>query len=161
MIFRRMVMTFAYTEYLMYNLMMPVFGLLFIGVPTVKMIERLLRTFAKGQRGAFGDTRGMIIFVIMLVIAVILVNSLMQGGIHLIYERPTAAVTALTTVLGVVPMAVGNGVGSEMWNSLGMVVATGLTFSTLVTLFLIPVLFTWLAMRDERKRAKKLAQLNA
>ena len=69
--------------------------------------------------------------------------------------------TTLTTVLGMVPMAVGNGVGSEMWNSLGMVVATGLTFSTLVTLFLIPVLFTWLAMRDERKRAKKLAQLNA
>ena len=32
----------------------------------------------------------------------------------------------------------------------GMVVATGLTFSTLVTLFLIPVLFTWLAMRNER-----------
>ena len=69
--------------------------------------------------------------------------------------------TTLTTVLGMVPMAVGNGVGSEMWNSLGMVVATGLTFSTLVTLFLIPVLFTWLAMRNERKRAKKLAQLNA
>lgn len=69
--------------------------------------------------------------------------------------------TTLTTVLGMVPMAVGNGVGSEMWNSLGMVVATGLTFSTLVTLFLIPVLFTWLTMRNERKRAKKLAQLNA
>jgi len=63
--------------------------------------------------------------------------------------------------LGMVPMAVGNGVGSEMWNSLGMVVAAGLTFSTLVTLFLIPVLFTWLSVRDERKRAKKLAQLNA
>lgn len=69
--------------------------------------------------------------------------------------------TTLTTVLGMVPMAAGNGVGSEMWNSLGMVVATGLTFSTLVTLFLIPVLFTWLAMRNERKRANKLAQLNA
>ena len=69
--------------------------------------------------------------------------------------------TTLTTVLGMIPMAAGNGVGSEMWNSLGMVVATGLTFSTLVTLFLIPVLFTWLAMRNERKRAKKLAQLNA
>ena len=69
--------------------------------------------------------------------------------------------TTLTTVLGMVPMAVGNGVGSEMWNSLGMVVAAGLTFSTLVTLFLIPVLFTLLSVRDERKRAKKLAQLNA
>jgi multidrug efflux pump subunit AcrB len=47
-----------------------------------------------------------------------------------------------------------------MWNSMGMVVACGLSFSTLVTLFLIPVLFTWLALRQQRKdEAKKL--LNA
>ena len=62
--------------------------------------------------------------------------------------------TTLTTVLGMVPMAAGNGVGSEMWNSLGMVVACGLAFSTLLTLYLIPVLFTWLALRQERKAAK-------
>ena len=69
--------------------------------------------------------------------------------------------TTMTTVLGMVPMAVGNGVGSEMWNSMGMVVACGLTFSTLVTLFLIPVLFTWLTFRQQRRAEKKLAQLNA
>ncbi len=69
--------------------------------------------------------------------------------------------TTLTTVLGMVPMAVGSGVGSEMWNSLGMTVAWGLSFSTLITLFLIPVLFTWLALRNERKQAEKLAKLNA
>ncbi len=87
-----------------------------------------------------------------------IINAVVAGGKSRL--RPIL-MTTLTTVLGMVPMAVGNGVGSEMWNSLGMVVATGLTFSTLVTLFLIPVLFTWLAMRDERRRAKKLAQLNA
>lgn len=69
--------------------------------------------------------------------------------------------TTLTTVLGMVPMAVGNGVGSEMWNSLGMVVAWGLSFSTLVTLFLIPVLFTSFALRGERRRAKKQQRLAA
>ena len=72
--------------------------------------------------------------------------------------------TTLTTVLGMVPMAAGNGVGSEMWNSLGMVVACGLTFSTFVTLFLIPVLFTSFALRGERRRARaaaKVAQINA
>ena len=63
--------------------------------------------------------------------------------------------TTLTTVLGMVPMAVGNGVGSEMWNSLGMSVAWGLSFSTLITLFLIPVLFAWLALCNERKAAKR------
>ena len=69
--------------------------------------------------------------------------------------------TTLTTVLGMVPMAVGNGVGSEMWNSLGMSVAWGLSFSTLVTLFIIPVLFSVFALAGERRRAKKAAMLNA
>ena len=69
--------------------------------------------------------------------------------------------TTLTTVMGMVPMAVGNGVGSEMWNSLGMTVACGLSFSTLITLWLIPVLYCILALREERKAAKKLAKLNA
>jgi HAE1 family hydrophobic/amphiphilic exporter-1 len=66
--------------------------------------------------------------------------------------------TTLTTVLGMVPMAVGTGVGSEMWNSLGMSVACGLSFSTLVTLFLIPVLFASFALRGERRKAKKAAK---
>ena len=69
--------------------------------------------------------------------------------------------TTLTTVMGMVPMAVGNGVGAEMWNSLGMVVAWGLSFSTLVTLFLIPVLFTSFAKRGERRRQRQLAKKNA
>ena len=63
--------------------------------------------------------------------------------------------------MGMVPMAIGTGVGSEMWNSLGMTVACGLSFSTLVTLFLIPVLYSILALRQERKAAKKVANLNA
>ena len=69
--------------------------------------------------------------------------------------------TTLTTVLGMVPMAVGNGVGSEMWNSLGMSVAWGLSFSTLVTLFIIPVLFSTFALNGERRRARLAAKLNA
>ena len=69
--------------------------------------------------------------------------------------------TTLTTVLGMVPMAVGRGVGSEMWNSLGMSVAWGLSFSTLVTLFIIPVLFSVFALNGERRRAKMAAKLNA
>ena len=66
--------------------------------------------------------------------------------------------TTLTTVLGMVPMAVGTGVGAEMWNSLGMTVAWGLSFSTLVTLFLIPVLFAMFALNGEKRRAKKAAK---
>ena len=69
--------------------------------------------------------------------------------------------TTLTTVLGMVPMAVGTGVGAEMWNSLGMSVAWGLSFSTLVTLFLIPVLFAMFALNGEKRRAKKAAKESA
>ena len=66
--------------------------------------------------------------------------------------------TTLTTVLGMIPMAVGQGEGAEMWRSLGMVVAWGLSVSTLVTLVIIPTLYasmsTWQLRRAERKAAK-------
>ncbi|MBQ8545110.1 MAG: efflux RND transporter permease subunit [Alistipes sp.] len=67
--------------------------------------------------------------------------------------------TTLTTVLGMIPMAVGNGVGAEMWNSLGMSVAWGLSFSTLITLILIPTLFASFAVHGENRRQKKLAKM--
>ena len=63
--------------------------------------------------------------------------------------------TTLTTVLGMIPMAVGTGIGSEMWNSLGMSVACGLSFSTLITLILIPTLYTSFAVHGENRRKKK------
>lgn len=63
--------------------------------------------------------------------------------------------TTLTTVLGMIPMAVGTGVGAEMWNSLGMSVAWGLSFSTLITLILIPTLYTTFAVNGENRRKKK------
>ena len=67
--------------------------------------------------------------------------------------------TTLTTVLGMVPMAVGTGIGSEMWNSLGMSVAWGLSFSTLITLILIPTLYTTFAVFGENRRKRKELKL--
>ena len=67
--------------------------------------------------------------------------------------------TTLTTVLGMIPMAVGDGVGAEMWNSLGMSVAWGLSFSTLITLILIPTLFASFAIRGEKRREKQMRKL--
>ncbi len=63
--------------------------------------------------------------------------------------------TTMTTVLGMIPMAVGSGVGAEMWNSLGMSVAWGLSFSTLITLILIPTLFASFAVNGQKRRDKK------
>ena len=66
--------------------------------------------------------------------------------------------TTLTTVLGMIPMAIGQGEGSEMWRSLGMVVAWGLTVSTLVTLVIIPTVYASMASWQERRAARKLAK---
>ena len=68
--------------------------------------------------------------------------------------------TTLTTVLGMIPMAVGQGEGSEMWRSLGIVVGWGLSISTLVTLVIIPTVYASLATLQERKAARKAARNN-
>ena len=63
--------------------------------------------------------------------------------------------TTLTTVLGMLPMALGRGEGSEMWNGLGTTVAWGLSISTLITLVLIPVVYCGLCEHREKRKAKK------
>ena len=65
--------------------------------------------------------------------------------------------TTLTTVLGMIPMALGQGEGSEMWRALGMVVAWGLSISTLVTLVIIPTLYAAMSTWQERRQARKAA----
>ena len=66
--------------------------------------------------------------------------------------------TTLTTVLGMIPMAAGTGEGSEMWKSLGITVAWGLSISTVVTLVLIPTIYCVFATRQEKRKKKKLAK---
>ena len=68
--------------------------------------------------------------------------------------------TTLTTVLGMIPMAIGSGEGAEMWNGLGITVAWGLSVSTLITLVLIPTLYAAFIDRRERRHARKAVKLN-
>jgi HAE1 family hydrophobic/amphiphilic exporter-1 len=58
--------------------------------------------------------------------------------------------TTITTVLGLVPMALGIGEGSELQVPLARVVIGGLTTSTLITLVFIPVVYSALEERTER-----------
>ena len=53
--------------------------------------------------------------------------------------------TALTTVLGLVPLLLSQGMGSEVQRPLAVVVVFGLISSTFLTLFLIPCLYEWFA----------------
>ncbi|MDD2244934.1 MAG: efflux RND transporter permease subunit [Dysgonamonadaceae bacterium] len=67
--------------------------------------------------------------------------------------RPVV-MTTLTTILGMVPLAIGTGQGSEMWQSLGLTVIGGMTFSTIITLILVPALYGVFAANGIKKRRK-------
>ena len=56
--------------------------------------------------------------------------------------------TTLTTVVGMLPLAVGFGDGAEMLQPLALAIVWGLSFSMLVTLVLIPVLYRILGRPD-------------
>ncbi|MDD6210109.1 MAG: efflux RND transporter permease subunit [Bacteroidales bacterium] len=68
--------------------------------------------------------------------------------------------TTLTTVLGMIPMAIDQGEGAEMWRSMGMTVAWGLSVSTLITLIIVPVVYSSFSGMGVRRRHRKMAKLN-
>ena len=120
---------------------------------------------------------GMAIGVMSLIGIIILLGIVVKNGIVLIdytillqergYSVREASVTAarsrlrpilmttLTTVLGMLPMALGRGEGSEMWRGLGTTVAWGLSVSTLITLVIIPVVYCGLTEHRERRKARR------
>ena len=100
---------------------------------------------------------------IALIGAIMLVGIVVKNGIvmvdytNLLVERGSSVVqaavaagksrlrpvlmTSLTTVFGMVPMAMGLGEGSEIWQPMGVAVIGGLTFSTILTLLVLPALY--------------------
>ncbi len=76
----------------------------------------------------------------------------------LIRFRPIM-MTTMSAMLGAVPIALGYGAGGEARQPLGLVVVGGLLFSQLVTLYLTPVFYTYMAALQARvqgwKRGKK------
>ncbi len=72
--------------------------------------------------------------------------------------RPVV-MTTLTTILGMVPMAVGTGQGAEMWRPMGTAVIGGLTFSTILTLLFVPVLYCVFASQGIKNQRRKLHKL--
>ena len=59
--------------------------------------------------------------------------------------------TAATTVLGLIPLALGIGQGAEMMQPLALTCIGGLIYATVTTLFIIPIMYKWLSRRNMEK----------
>ena len=81
-----------------------------------------------------------------------IITAVVHGGRSRL--RPVL-MTTLTTILGMVPLAIGTGQGSEMWKSLGISIIGGMTFSTIITLLLIPALYSMMAGYGVRRKRRK------
>ena len=60
--------------------------------------------------------------------------------------------TSFTTILGMLPLAMSTGEGSEIWSPMGIAVIGGLIFSTFITLILVPVVYLWFTRRSARRK---------
>ncbi len=63
--------------------------------------------------------------------------------------------TALTTILGMIPLSVGVGDGAETWAPMARAVVGGMTVGTLLTLFVVPILYVMVAGAAERRRDER------
>ena len=61
----------------------------------------------------------------------------------------------------ILPLAIGFGEGAEIWEPMGIAIIGGLLVSTMVTLVLMPVVYTMFGanrMKSERKRITQLEE---
>ncbi len=79
-------------------------------------------------------------------------NAVIDGGKSRL--RPVL-MTSFTTILGMLPMALGTGSGSETWQPMGIAVIGGLTFSTLLTLLVVPIFYSVMVNGQIRRQKKK------
>jgi hydrophobic/amphiphilic exporter-1 (mainly G- bacteria), HAE1 family len=63
--------------------------------------------------------------------------------------------TSLTAILGMLPLAMSHGQGAEMWKPMAVTVIGGLTVSTMLTLIVVPVIYTLFAAGGVKRKHKK------
>lgn len=93
--------------------------------------------------------------------------NLMRDRGYALYEAITLSgrsrlrpvlMTALTTILGMLPLALSTGEGSELWRPMGITVIGGLVFSTIVTMVIVPVMYGVMGKSGERNKKKKITR---
>lgn len=82
-----------------------------------------------------------------------IIQAVVKGGRSRL--RPVL-MTTLTTVLGMLPLALSNSQGSEMWKSMAVTVIGGLTISTILTLVLIPTIYAMFGGVGVKRSRKKI-----
>jgi len=95
-------------------------------------------------------------------------NLLRKRGLNLNEAIVTAAgnrlrpilMTTLTTVLALAPMAFYPGEGTELVAPIGKTVLGGLTFGTLMTLFLMPAIYAVFNRKSDARALKRDARIN-
>jgi HAE1 family hydrophobic/amphiphilic exporter-1 len=130
--------------------------------------------------GMTGSTLNMMSFVgLIMLIGIVVKNGIvMVDYINLNRERGMGVIravvnggksrlrpvimTTLTTILGMLPLAISKSQGSEMWKPMAITVIGGLTVSTLLTLVIVPTLYTLFAasgIKRQHRKNKKIAAL--
>ncbi len=76
-------------------------------------------------------------------------DAIKQAGRHRL--RPVL-MTTFTTLFGMLPLAISRGEGAEMWQPFGITAIGGLSLSTLVTLVLVPIIYSLFEGRTQRNK---------
>jgi HAE1 family hydrophobic/amphiphilic exporter-1 len=94
------------------------------------------------------------------------INLTRERGVRLYDAIATASrsrlrpvlMTAVTMILGMLPMAISTGEGSETWKPMGIAIIGGLLFSTIITMIIVPVVYALMdksGSRDKKKAQQK------
>ena len=78
-----------------------------------------------------------------------LIEAITTGGKERL--RPVL-MTTITTLAGLIPLALSRGEGSEVWQPLGITMVGGLLVSTFITMFFVPTLYAIFETRLKRKK---------
>jgi len=81
-----------------------------------------------------------------------IISAVVKGGKSRL--RPVL-MTSLTAILGMLPLAMSHGQGAEMWKPMAVTVIGGLTVSTMLTLVVVPVIYTLFAAGGVKRKHRK------
>ncbi len=146
-------------------------GLIMANVP-LALIGGVVALYVSGTYLSVPSSIGFItLFGVAVLNGVVLVDSINQsraGGEGLyqaVYEGTAARLrpvlmTALTSALGLIPILLSSGVGSEIQKPLAVVIIGGLFSSTALTLLILPTLYRWLYETKAVQGSKALDALD-